>query len=320
MAGASQQPDIFHHVIDSDTWDFLSYFFPGSSIHLPRIPYPWGGGFQITKFMILEVIAAVLIIAIYVPLSRRLATSAAPIGPFWNAFEGLLTFIRDFVARPSLRAPEAHGHGHAHDGHDDHGHAEPARGKLKWHGYPKDPDAEVDLYVPYLWTLFLFLLFCNLLGMIPFMGSPTASPVITGVLALCSFLLFHGAASAKMSFLDYMWSIWPKMDMPFVLAVWVKPMIFVIELFGTVIKSFVLCVRLFANMFAGHLVLAVILSFITMAAAGGVGFIGWGGITVASVLGVVALSLLELFVAFLQAFIFVFLTALFLGMAINPQH
>jgi F-type H+-transporting ATPase subunit a len=95
-------------------------------------------------------------------------------------------------------------------------------------------------------------------------------------------------------------------------------MIFLIEVGGTVIKSGVLAVRLFANMFAGHTVLAMILSFIILA-ANAIPLL-WGSITLASVLGVVALSLLELFVAFLQAYIFVFLTALFMGMALNPQH
>jgi F-type H+-transporting ATPase subunit a len=77
-------------------------------------------------------------------------------------------------------------------------------------------------------------------------------------------------------------------------------------------------VRLFANMFAGHMVLAMILFFIV--AVGNQGIALRAGVTVGSVLGVVALSLLELFVAFLQAYIFVFLTALFMGMALNPQH
>jgi F-type H+-transporting ATPase subunit a len=71
-------------------------------------------------------------------------------------------------------------------------------------------------------------------------------------------------------------------------------------------------------MFAGHMVLATLLIFIYMARESGP--LLWGGITVASVLGIVALSLLELFVAFLQAFVFTFLTALFLGMALHPEH
>jgi len=95
-------------------------------------------------------------------------------------------------------------------------------------------------------------------------------------------------------------------------------MIFVIEIVSSFIKGGVLAVRLFANMLAGHSVLAMILLFILM--AGNAAFALWATITVGSVLGVVALSLLELFVAFLQAYIFVFLTALFMGMAVHPQH
>ena len=79
----------------------------------------------------------------------------------------------------------------------------------------------------------------------------------------------------------------------------------------------VLAVRLLANMFAGHLVLAVILGFIATAANSF--FLAWLGITTASVLGSAALTLLELFVAFLQAYIFTFLSALFIGMAVHPH-
>jgi F-type H+-transporting ATPase subunit a len=103
-----------------------------------------------------------------------------------------------------------------------------------------------------------------------------------------------------------------------ILGLPIKLLIFLIEFAGTFIKSGVLAVRLFANMFAGHAVLAMILFFIVTAVNLTVG--AFAGITFASVLGVVALSLLELFVAFLQAYIFTFLTALFMGMAIYPQH
>jgi F-type H+-transporting ATPase subunit a len=95
-----------------------------------------------------------------------------------------------------------------------------------------------------------------------------------------------------------------------------------IEIMGTFIKTGVLAVRLFANMFAGHLVLANILLFIILVGNSfGTGFF-WGGVTIASVIGVIALSLLELFVACLQAYIFTFLTALFMGMSLHhaEQH
>jgi F-type H+-transporting ATPase subunit a len=105
------------------------------------------------------------------------------------------------------------------------------------------------------------------------------------------------------------------MDLPKPLMFVLWPMVFVIELMGLLIKHFVLAVRLFANMFAGHLVLAVILAFILSTAQS----ILWWGVTPASILGATALSLLELFVAFLQAFIFTYLSALFIGMAVHPH-
>lgn len=91
-----------------------------------------------------------------------------------------------------------------------------------------------------------------------------------------------------------------------------------IEIVGVLVKNMVLAVRLFANMFAGHMVLATILIFIYMAKELHPGM--WSMITGASVFGILALSLLEIFVAFLQAFIFTFLTSLFMGMALHPQH
>jgi F-type H+-transporting ATPase subunit a len=266
--------DPLEHVSDSKGhWHIFDTLFGGLDIPLPTF---------LSKFMIIELIVAGLLIAIFVPLCRRASRGAMPQGPWWNAFESLLTFIRDEVAKPNLGEHDA------------------------------------DKYVPLLWTMFLFILFCNLLGMIPFCGSPTASIAVTGALALCSFVVMHGAAIAKMGGIHYLKSLWPHIDVP-VAGVIIGAFIFVIELLGTVIKSFVLAVRLFANMFAGHMVLATILLFIVAVGQGGFSLL-WPVVTVGSVLGVVALSLLELFVAFLQAYIFTFLTALFMGMALHPSH
>jgi len=105
--------------------------------------------------------------------------------------------------------------------------------------------------------------------------------------------------------------------LPLVMSIFIKPMVFAIEVMGMFIKHFVLAVRLLANMFAGHLVLAVLLSFI--AATAELHLLLWSGVTMASIFGATALSMLELFVACLQAYIFVFLSALFIGMAVH-QH
>ena len=92
-------------------------------------------------------------------------------------------------------------------------------------------------------------------------------------------------------------------------------MIFAIEVLGLLIKHFVLSVRLLANMMAGHLVLAVLITFIAASAHS----LAFYLVMPASLLGATALSMLELFVAFLQAYIFTFLTSLFIGMAIHPH-
>jgi F0F1-type ATP synthase membrane subunit a len=195
--------------------------------------------------------------------------------------------------------------------------------------------------------------------MLPFLGSATASVYVTGALALIVFFAIHGSAIMAMgSAADhghghghgdhghgdhghgdhahaaapvamhqviargsarYAQSLWPQIDVPIpVLGFLIKLLVFLIEIVGIVVRNAVLAVRLFANMFAGHMVLATILLFITMAA--NVHPLLWGTITFSSVFGIVALSLLELFVAFLQAYIFTFLTSLFMGMAISPQH
>jgi F-type H+-transporting ATPase subunit a len=277
------------HVGDSHRIHLTDALFDGYGLEIPLPELNlFGYHFQITKFMVLELIAAILAIVIFVPLCRKAAKGDLPKGPFWNAFESLLTFIRNDVARPNIGEHDA------------------------------------DQYVPFLWTLFIYVLFMNLLGMFPFLGSPTASIWVTAGLAICSFIMFHAAPIAAHGFLPYLKSTWPHIELgdnivALVFGFVISLAIWLIEMFGTAIKSFVLAVRLFANMFAGHMVLASVMLFIVIAGHAGNWWL-WGAVTFASVAGVVGLSLLELFVAFLQAYVFVFLTALFMGMALHPEH
>jgi F-type H+-transporting ATPase subunit a len=154
--------------------------------------------------------------------------------------------------------------------------------------------------------------------MIPFLGSPTASFAVTGVMAVIAFVTIHGSAIAKQGLGHYAKAHYPHIEAPFGLGPIIASMIVGIEVFGHFIKAFVLAVRLFANLFAGHLVLAFILTFIVMAKHANVFLVGT--ISIGSVAMVTALSLLELFVAFLQAYIFTYLTALFMGAALHPSH
>ncbi len=100
---------------------------------------------------------------------------------------------------------------------------------------------------------------------------------------------------------------------------WLAPLLVPVELLGLCAKIFALAVRLFANMLAGHVLLAVLIGFVVMAYTA-LGVLGGFGVSVAVVLGSTAINLLELFVAFLQAFIFTFLTVLFIGQAVNVHH
>jgi F-type H+-transporting ATPase subunit a len=236
---------------------------------------------KITKYMVLEVVAALILVAIFVPLARKVRSGQPPRGRFWNMLEVMVVFIRDQVARPTIGS---------HDG---------------------------DRFAPFLLTLFFFVLTCNLLGLVPWAGSPTGALATTGALAMITFGTVLVAGSLKMGLIGFWKAQVPTMQVPLVIGVVLKPMIFVIEVLGLCIKHFVLAMRLLANMMAGHVVLAVLVAFIAIGAR--IGWLAFFGIAPASMFGAVALSLLELFVAFLQAYIFAFLAGLFIGMAVHPH-
>jgi len=285
-------PSPLQHVMDeTDAWEL----FPSLEgvklfglIPLDRVPLPhWSGvifgrpvTLRLTKFMILELLAAVLIAAVFIPVARQLRSGEPARGGLLNAFEVVLTFVRDQIARPTLGPREA------------------------------------DRYAPFLWTLFLFILVNNLLGLVPFCRSPTGNIFVTLGLALCAFVIIPGSAIRETGLRHYLAELWPKFDVPYGLGYVLKPFMFVNNVVGLLVRSSVLALRLFANMFAGHTVLATILIFIYL--AGGLAPALWGTVTLASVLGQAALSLLELFIAFLQAYVFTFLTSLFMGMALHP--
>ncbi len=264
--------ELISHVQDAKAFDIIH----GWVIHIPQ---PFGETFPITKFMVVQLIAALLMIAVFVPLARRLRGGETPRGRLANFFEAMLVFIRDEVARPSIG------------------------------------DHHADKFLPFLWTLFFFILFGNLLGMVPWLGSPNASLSCTAAVAAITLLVVIGAGVKTFGLWGYLKGQVPEMDVPLVMGIFLKPMLFVIEFGGMLIKHIILAMRLFANMFAGHLVLVVILGFIVQLA----GTWLWYGVTPVSVLGSVALNLLELLVCFIQAYVFTFLAAIFIGMAVH-QH
>ena len=288
MAGHGESP--LSHVIDHTNLELPYWGFPYVwEIKLPSLGIfhvwtPFGRitlDLSLTRFMVTEVIAAVLVVLVIVPLARHVTRQHVTRGWFLNMFEAMVLFIRDQVARPAIG-----GHG-------------------------------ADHYLPFLWTIFFFVLFNNLLGIIPGMASATGNINVTAVLAFITLATVIAAGMREMGAAGFWVGIVPHMDVPPLLKLFLWPMMFAIEVAGLLIRHTVLAVRLFANMLAGHIVLAVILGFILMARS--LAPAVWASVTAASVVGMIALSLLELFFAFLQAYIFTFLSALFIGSAVHPH-
>jgi F-type H+-transporting ATPase subunit a len=277
--------------------------------------YAVKSGFGISKYMILEVVLAAILLGVFTRLARTLQSGQPPRGWFGNLFEAMILFVRDQIARPAIDS-----HDHDHGDHDHHGHD-----SLDHHGPRSTAGAPAaahethdgDRFVPLLLTLFFFVLGCNLLGMVPWAGSPTASFSVTLALAGVTMLTVVLAGMQKFGFFGFFKNQIPTMDLPLPLAILLKPMIFAIEMLGLCIKHLILAVRLLANMVAGHLVLLGIMGLITAAANYSTGM--WATVTGISVVSCTLFSLLELFVAFLQAYIFTFLSALFIGASVH-QH
>ncbi len=293
------------------------------------IPQPFGtldslyekkSGFCISKYMILELLLAGIMLLLFTRLAKRLRSGEAPKGAFVNLFEAMILFVRDQVARPAI---DSHDHGHGDHGGGDHGGGDHGHGSPSLAGVGGPTVAvhrevhEGDRFVPLLLTLFFFVLGCNLLGMVPWAGSPTASFSVTLALAGVTMLTVIVAGMLKFGFFGFFANQVPSMDLPLPLAILLKPMIFAIELLGLCIKHLILAVRLLANMVAGHLVLLGIMGLISAAATYSTGM--WATVTGISVVSCALFSLLELFVAFLQAYIFTFLSALFIGASVH-QH
>lgn len=247
-----------------------------------------GGKITILDTHILMMMLAALLLILLVPawVRRRRGRDAVgalvPTGP-GNAIEAICVYLREEVARPNLAQ-------------------------------------YTDRFIKFIWTVFFFVLTVNVLGLLPFGwtvflgfpfgGTATANAWITGTLALITLgmVLINGIRLGGKEFFAH-FSPGP---------LWLAPLLVPLEVIGLFARIFALIVRLCANMIAGHVLLAVLLSFIFAAGAGNA--LAGVGVAVPVVLGSVAISTLELFVAFLHAFIFTFLTTLFIGQAIVFHH
>lgn len=298
MSGHS---DTFHHVRDFPYFEVPQFL--GGEIHLPLI-----GPFQLTKFMVLQLVAAGIVYLIATGLAKRVQGGKAVSGRWWNFWETLAIYLRDNVVRPTI-GDGHHGHDDHGPGHGDHGHSHATPAAI--HAHP------ADQYLPFIWSCFFYVLICNLLGAIPWLGSATGEINVTGALAVTVFGAVVAFGSKELGFGGFLKALCPSMDVPAALKPLLIPMIWCIELLGLFIKHGVLAVRLFANIMAGHTVIAVFLGFIAMPGIVDTGL--FYIVAPSSVLAQVGVGMLELFVAFLQAYIFSFLATLFISSAVHPH-
>jgi len=166
-------------------------------------------------------------------------------------------------------------------------------------------------FFPLVFTLFMFILVANIIGLIPYTFTVTSHIIITAALALLVFItvLVYGFYKHGFGFF--------RLFVPKGIPIYILPLIVFIEVLSFLSRPISHSVRLFANMLAGHITLKVFASFITL--LGGLGIFGIFGAALPLAL-VVALTALELLVAFLQAYVFAILTCIYLNDAIHPGH
>ncbi len=244
-----------------------------------RNAYETETGFGISRYMIIEVVVAIIMLLLFRWMAGKVQTGQAPRGKFWNLLESMVLFVKTDVVEKGIEPHES----------------------------PR--------FMPLFWTLFFFILGCNLMGMLPWVGSPTAALYLTAVLAFVVFLVGSFLGIQKFGFVGYLKNLCPDLGLPIYLAVFIVPMVWVIEFASLFIKHIILAIRLLLNMAAGHLVLLGIMGLAFSAQAATMQFGSWTAVSVIALLGTTILSFLELFVAFLQAYVFTLLASLFVGSA-----
>ena len=213
------------------------------------------------------VAAAFLVLVLTITTRRR---RLIPSG-FGNMVEAVVVFIRDEIAIPNIGAHEA------------------------------------GRFLPYLLTIFFFIITCNLMGLIPYGATATGNINVTAGLAICSFGVIQLGGILHNGLYGYFRGL-----IPHGLPLWLLPIMIPIEIVGLFTKPFALCIRLFANMTAGHVVILALFGLIFI--------LGTVAVAPVSILFVLFVDLLEIFVALIQAYIFTLLSAVFIGLAIHQEH
>ncbi|MCF8243178.1 MAG: F0F1 ATP synthase subunit A [Melioribacteraceae bacterium] len=235
---------------------------------LPEI-HLFGIDLTITNHVFFMWLASILMIFGFTRLVKNYKTSLVPKG-FSNFLEVIIVFVKDEIARPTI-------------------------GK----GYER--------FLPYLLTVFFFILTCNFLGLVPFGSTATSNISVTATLATISFVVIQAGGMMKNGVVGYFKGL-----IPHGVPTWLLPIMFVVEILGLFTKPFALAIRLFANMTAGHIVILALIGLIFILKT----------IFVApvSVSFAIFIYLLEILVALIQAYIFTMLSSLFIGMAVHQDH
>jgi F-type H+-transporting ATPase subunit a len=225
--------------------------------------------FSITKAVFTMFLVAFLLFFVFFKVARfyKKNGAVAPKG-IVSWMEPLVLFVRDDIAEPNIGAKK-------------------------------------DKFMPYLLTVFFFILIGNLLGLIPWIGSPNLTGNISVTITLAMFTLIIQLIFSKKPF-------WKHIFMPPGVPLALYPILVPIEIAGIFIKPAALLIRLFANMTAGHIIVISLISIIFVKES-----IAWSGLSIPMALFI---STLELLVAFLQAYIFTMLSALFIGTAVEEAH
>ena len=280
---ANQIDFITPHITDGHTLDYpcLKSGFV-CDYELPRWNPIHLGGFTLdvspTRHVVMLLVAALLcLLTSLLALrahNRKSTEGKAPSG-LGNGFEALILYLRNEVILPNVGP---HGNG----------------------------------YVPFLLTIFFFILFANMLGLVPYGATATGNISVTAMLAIVSFIVIE-LAGMKAQGKKYINTIifWPD-DMSLGMKLFISPILTPIEVIGKFTKPFALAIRLFANMTAGHVVLLALISLIFT-------FGSWFLVPVPILMGI-GISVLELFVAVLQAFIFTLLSSVFIGLIREGAH
>lgn len=243
-------------------------FEPLGKIYLPQIEL-FGIDLSITRHVFfMWVVALILIVSLSV-VAKSYRKSLIPKG-FTNFLEIIIVFVRDEIVKPTIG-----------------------------HGYEK--------FLPYLLTIFFFILLSNFFGLIPFAATVTSNIAVTAALAGLTFFTTQMGGIIHYGFFGYFKGLIPS-GMPVVLL----PLIIVVEVLGLFTKPFALCIRLFANMTAGHVVILSLIGLIFIMKSVFVAPVSIGF--------ALFIYLLEILVALIQAYIFTMLSSLFIGMAVHQEH